>query len=380
MNWHIFCRVIDNFGDIGVCWRLASRLHRHYGQHVHLWLDDLSALHALCPQTYHAAHQWLHGIRVHRWQQPFKLQRELQHADVIVEAFGCDLPGNLLQQMRQRQPQPVWINLEYLSAEPWVDALHSLPSPVQGMHKTFFFPGFTANTGGLLADEALCGLPEQLQQAGARRRLFRQLGIDPQLASLALHISLFSYENSRLPELLDSLCNSPQPVHLCVPQGRISQAVTHWLGQPLHTGCSYRRGALCLSALPFMAHPEYDRLLASCQLNLVRGEESFVRAQMLALPLIWHIYPQDDNAHHDKLDAFLQRYLQDCPAALQQPIRGAFMAWNRPDAPPADWLALLELLPQWQRHASHWRQRLLGHGDLAGNLLQHAKQQQSTHR
>jgi hypothetical protein len=23
LHWDIFCRVIDNFGDIGVCWRLA---------------------------------------------------------------------------------------------------------------------------------------------------------------------------------------------------------------------------------------------------------------------------------------------------------------------------------------------------------------------
>lgn len=375
MKWHIFCRVIDNFGDIGVCWRLASRLHRRYGQQVHLWLDDLDALRALCPKTAHANHQWLHGIRVHRWQQPFKPLRELRHAEVVVEAFGCELPDTLLHQMRQSQPQPVWINLEYLSAEPWVDQLHGLPSPVQGMHKTFFFPGFTARTGGLLADETLYGLPGQLQQTGPRRRLFRQLGIDPELAGLALHISLFSYENSRLPELLDSLCSSPRPVHLCVPQGRISQAVAGWLGQPLQAGCSDRRASLYLSAVPFMAQPDYDRLLASCQLNFVRGEESFVRAQMLGLPLVWHIYPQDDHAHHDKLDAFLQRYLQDYPVKLKQPLRAAFMAWNRSDAPPADWLALLDMLPRWQACASDWRRQLLAHGDLAGNLLEHARQQ-----
>ena len=28
MHWDMFCRVIDNYGDIGVCWRLAADLAR----------------------------------------------------------------------------------------------------------------------------------------------------------------------------------------------------------------------------------------------------------------------------------------------------------------------------------------------------------------
>jgi len=31
--------------------------------------------------------------------------------------------------MAARVPHPVWINLEHLSAEPWVDGYHGLPSP-----------------------------------------------------------------------------------------------------------------------------------------------------------------------------------------------------------------------------------------------------------
>ena len=42
-TWDIFCSVVDNFGDIGVCWRLARRLSAGLGQQVRLWVDDLAA-------------------------------------------------------------------------------------------------------------------------------------------------------------------------------------------------------------------------------------------------------------------------------------------------------------------------------------------------
>ncbi|MEO7887531.1 MAG: elongation factor P maturation arginine rhamnosyltransferase EarP, partial [Polaromonas sp.] len=43
LQWDIFCKVIDNFGDIGVCWRLAADLASR-GHKVRLWVDDASAL------------------------------------------------------------------------------------------------------------------------------------------------------------------------------------------------------------------------------------------------------------------------------------------------------------------------------------------------
>ena len=48
-SWDIFCQVIDNFGDIGVCWRLAADLAAR-GHQVRLWVDDASALHWMAPQ------------------------------------------------------------------------------------------------------------------------------------------------------------------------------------------------------------------------------------------------------------------------------------------------------------------------------------------
>jgi len=49
MQWDLFCRVIDNFGDIGVCWRLAADLAGR-GEAVRLWTDDAGALAWMAPQ------------------------------------------------------------------------------------------------------------------------------------------------------------------------------------------------------------------------------------------------------------------------------------------------------------------------------------------
>ena len=46
--WDIFCQVIDNYGDIGVGWRLATNLAAR-GQRVRLWLDNSSVLRWLAP-------------------------------------------------------------------------------------------------------------------------------------------------------------------------------------------------------------------------------------------------------------------------------------------------------------------------------------------
>lgn len=374
-HWHIFCRVIDNFGDIGVCWRLAQQLYQNHAQALTLWVDDLVSLKALHPQADITLNsQLLSGVQVQHWQSELsaKQLQSMNSAQIVIEAFGCELPEPVLAQMRAMPTQPLWLNLEYLSAEPWVEGFHGRSSPVHGMQKIFFFPGFSAHTGGLLWDESLLNLPTQMHTAEARAALFVELGIAPALATRPLQISLFAYENPQLPKLLKALSQHQLPVHLLVPEGRISADVQGWLVQSLSAGQTLERGALAVTALPFMAQPCYDRLLASCQLNLVRGEESFVRAQMLGLPMLWHIYQQEENAHLVKLEAFLDSYLEGAANPLSDVLRSAFRAWNQPEL-VTDWSAVLQLLPDWAIHAKAWQQRQKKQGNLAQNLVNFAQ-------
>ncbi|MGY8831966.1 MAG: elongation factor P maturation arginine rhamnosyltransferase EarP, partial [Pseudomonadales bacterium] len=140
-TWDIFCSVVDNYGDIGVTWRLARQLVAEHGLAVRLWVDDLSAFAWLCPQADVAAlRQHQQGVEVCWWGDDWQA---VDTADVVIEAFACELPASYIAAMARRAQKPLWLNLEYLSAEEWVEGCHGLPSlQSNGLSKVFFFSGF----------------------------------------------------------------------------------------------------------------------------------------------------------------------------------------------------------------------------------------------
>jgi uncharacterized repeat protein (TIGR03837 family) len=367
-RWDIFCRVIDNYGDVGVAWRLARQLAAEQRLRVRLWLDDLAVLQRIWPDADEQAEaQTLCGVEVRRWTAQ---EWHVAPADVVIEAFACDLPAGYLSRMVTAPHRILWLNLEYLSAEEWVEGCHGLPSlQGGGLQKFFFFPGFTSATGGLLREADLLQRRDALQTQGALREDFLTAhGIRP-LPGARL-ISLFTYENGALADWLDALSFASEAVHLLVPEGRSLGGLQRWAESPLMAGSVLQRGALHLQVLPFLTQEDYDALLCCCDLNLVRGEDSFVRAQWAARPLLWHIYPQQEGAHWQKLQAFLTRYQQGLsPRAIaaQQRLWRAWNAGHDMQSPWQEWLACANELTS---HAHNWADRLAEQADLATTLVQ----------
>ena len=364
--WDIFCRVIDNHGDLGVCWRLSCDLAAR-GQQVRLWVDDASALQWMAPGALQGE---VPGVRVLPWTQPIDpaLLASLPASNVWVEAFGCEIAPEFIAACAcpssaggrfDSTSMPTWINLEYLSAEPWVERMHALPSPVQhgpaaGRTKWFFYPGFTPHTGGLLREQDLA----------ARRQAFdgaawlQAQGIDARGERIA---SLFCYEPPPLGALLRQLDTATTPTHLLVTAGRAARAVARCLEDENDLQrLSGQREQLSLSYLPHLTQRAYDELLWACDVNFVRGEDSLVRALWAGAPLVWHICPQpEDDAHHAKLGAFLD-WLQ-APASL----RRFHHVWNGIEAGP-----LPEIdLPGWRACVQAARQRVLEQPDLGTQLI-----------
>ena len=356
-HWDIFCKVIDNYGDVGVCWRLCCDLASR-GQSVRLWIDDPSALRWMAP----AGHP---SVEIAAWQgveitlfSADKLSENINF-HVIIESFGCEISPKFVADSAifKRTIDPFylsWINLEYISAEKYAEHNHQLPSPVlsgpaKGLTKHFFYPGFTPRTGGLLRETDLqerqarfakAPWPNWLQTHAASGELTSRSS-DEQL------ISLFCYEPDALGDLLTHLATAPKATCLLVTHGRAHQAVAGWVdGQKRsrrdrskHLANSRSDssastgeviGSLRICYLPAITQLQYDELLWACDLNFVRGEDSLVRALWAGKPFVWQIYPQDDGAHHIKLEAFLQFLgANDSWAAFHR-------AWNRP---PLDTLA-----------------------------------------
>lgn len=353
-RWDIFCRVIDNFGDVGVCWRLAADLADR-GLQVRLMLDDSRALAWMAPQG-HPSVQVLPWTEDHNEANPFA------PADVVIEAFGCDPPAAYVRAMARQSWQeghggssPFWLNLEYLSAEDYVERSHGLPSPqANGLTKWFFYPGFTSRTGGLLRE---CDL-------AARQAAFdrdRWLGIHH------IHrrpgerlVSLFCYANPGLPALMQAL--AAQPTLVLLTPGAAQAAAPH--APP----------GLRVQSLPWLTQQHYDHLLWACDLNFVRGEDSLVRALWAGKPWVWQAYPQQGGVHHVKVQALLDRWQ---PSAEVQRLwrwwngSAVLQAGGQPGGPGP----VLPGLHPWQQSANAWRQQLLQQAPLAEQLLAfvHAK-------
>jgi uncharacterized repeat protein (TIGR03837 family) len=386
MHADIFCKRVDNYGDIGVCWRLARRLRQAGGWRVRLWIDELAAFARMEPRCVLGLDvQDIDDIAIVSWSPDAPV---LEPGEVVIEAFACDPPEAFRLAMRRRPP--IWINLEYLSAEPWVESHHKLPSPQpDGLMKYFFFPGFTPATGGLLREPDLGWRRDQFRRSpDARRTFLAGLGVPSDVAARCTAasprvdaidsgetayahqaraipnrprvVTLFCYADAPLAGLVSALARDPTPSLLLVPEG-VAPGVENLSGASAPQ--------LHIARVPFLPQDDYDRLLWCADLNLVRGEDSVVRAGWAARPLVWQIYPQDEGAHLGKLDAWLDRYQPPLPA------RGLIHAWNtgahaqalaaawQEATAPAAWRA-------WEQAAQAWDAQQSAPPDLAAQLIQ----------
>lgn len=356
----LFCQVIDNYGDAGFAWRLARALHAERGWRVRLFIDRPATLASLVPALGPGTAgpeadfdgQSLEGVEVLPWDRALLVRP----APIVIEAFGCRVPEPYVDRMALESAPPAWINLEYLSAEPWVRECHALPSPHPRLPLTkyFFFPGFEAGTGGVLIER---GLEEQRQAfraaPTARAETLAALGADPHAPFTAF---LFCYPEAPLAALAQALAASPRPSQWLLAPGAAREFAR--LAPPQ---------ARCV-ALPFVPQADFDRLLWSVDLALVRGEDSFVRAQLAAVPFVWQAYLQAEGAHLAKLEAFARLYEEGLSPPTAAAWRGFSRAWNEGAECTTSWPALQSALPELASHAESWRARLEALGSLTDAL------------
>ena len=365
-RWDIFCRIVDNYGDIGVCWRLARQLAAEYDLKVRLWVDApeiagrlITGLNPALPQ------QTVSGVEICHWTPNFP---ETKVADIVIEAFACELPPAYLQAMVRTRP--LWLNLEYLSAEPWVADFHAQPSlhPALGLTKHFFFPGFGDDTGGLLRERDLLAVRHAFQtSAEARQAFWQRLGVAHENEML---VSLFCYPHAPVAHLLAAMAAGDTPVLCLVPDGAVLPQVAQFFGDQ-HLGIGERRqqGKLAVQVLPFLAQDDYDRLLWACDLNFVRGEDSWIRALWAARPMVWQPYRQAEQTHLAKLDAFMARYVEGLDPVAAHTLVAMHEHWAEGQWEADDWAALMQRLPALQAHAEHQAACWDALPDLAAKLV-----------
>ena len=364
----IFCEVIDNFGDAGVSWRLARALAAR-GLSVRLWINDLSCLKRLQPSVNEQlAEQALDGFQVIAWN--YQTELNYQPAELVIEAFACRLSDAMLDRMADANPTPAWINLEYLSAESWAVQSHGLPSPHPRLPLTqyFFFPGFVPESGGLIREDKLMQARAAFDSE-SRTKFVKNLEIDVGFDSLL--VSLFCYQHAPVEALFNAMCVGPPTICL-VPEGVATKALTHFMGNDLSVGREVTMGQLTIKIIPFLHPDDYDRLLWSCDLNFVRGEDSLVRAHWAQQPFVWQLYQQAEESHLIKLAAFLDRHSHGLSEENALAVKAFWQAWNGEVGAVLDWVAFSKALPELLPHQRQWSANVASVDELSAQLIRFA--------
>ena len=431
-RWDIFCKIVDNFGDIGVSWRLARQLQAEHDLEIRLWIDDLAAAQKIIPSLNIAKNsQVCDEITILKWpgienasQADFS-----QVADVVIEAFACELPPAYLMAMVRQQSK--WVNLEYLSAENWVDDFHAKPSPQNllnlnhGLTRYFYFPGFTEATGGLIREAHIAALlqshnnPRPQAGEGARQRgrgavygnldaaplsnlspasgreaikageletsipvrpshfssqftglenWGRPLRSEPVEGQEALKIALFCYPNAPIKDLFTALQVNIHEVDVYVLASSILPQIADYFGaETIDVGDYFTRKNLHVHIVPFLSQADYDALLRDCDLNFVRGEDSWIRAIWAGKPFVWQPYLQDENTHIKKLNAFLDLFYANFDA--KEMVCEAHRYWSAGQMPKQVWNTYLKHLPAISNHTLQQSEQLAKQPDLASQLV-----------
>ncbi|MCC6068422.1 elongation factor P maturation arginine rhamnosyltransferase EarP [Ferrovum sp. PN-J185] len=344
-HWHVFCRVVDNFGDAGVALRFCRQLSLRQDEPVTLFIDDISLIHSLMDK------RDLQLFEIKNW--PIATSTLLPAARII-SLFGCALPQEYIELAKSTDPLPHWINVEHLSAESWIESFHLIPSPHPPLVEYFFYPGFTTKSGGLIHEEHL-----QLSVSD-KHSVF-----SPNDKKPILKIFIFCYHSAPLISLVTSLHKLQIACQLIVPEDLpLSAELKYWQQHHLNS-------SLTFIWLPRLVQTEFDQYLMASDLVFVRGEDTWARAQLMGKPLIWHIYPQEKDAHWLKLEAFLTRYSE--PSNAKEAITRLYsfhQKWNKGlTITPEDCQALLDNLMILKEHAQIWQHHLLVQTDLIDQLI-----------
>ena len=353
---NIFCDVIDNFGDAGVCLRLGRDLCNKKEQ-VNLFCNDLEAIKKIIKKD-DTKNQ---SLNISLWP---KKEDNVELKDTVIQAFSVRLPDYIYLNIKKNKA--LVINLEYLTAEPFADDCHKLPSYSDGIESYFFFPGFTSMTGGLVIENTfLQKIKEKLEFLNNKSKYKNNIKDS--------YVTLFSYKNSKIPHLLKNLTNLAKnqnsSLTVIVFEGKPLNNINNLLNLNLSVGDTYRLNNLIIKVSPMVNQDEYDSLLISAYINLVRGEDSIVRAMLTGNPFLWHIYPQEENAHIDKINALFDRMNEFCTDKKSVEIlRQLTLSYNGASDYIVDF-DISSFIEKWKHLSEEWRDHLLSLGSLTDNLL-----------
>ena len=295
MNIAVLCKVVDNFGDIGVVWRLCCQLlnqikKENLTSKINLIVDDLASFNKICNSVdFSKSFQVIDEINIYNWNDEKLCYDEFSKNDgenlsVILEVFQCGRPlwmeKILFEEKLNRTVQIIMI--DYLTAEKYAEDFHCLQSLTRSskVEKVNFMPGFTNKTGGLIIDSEWKNLSEYNNNK-----------------------TLLCFTYDRNWDALANACKKSKNIkNVLLAPGKGFESLKKSFS------CNFVKDSnLKIEELCFMNQNEWDKMLKNCGVLFIRGEESMSRACLSGIPFVWHAYPQSDEYQLVKVRALLER-------------------------------------------------------------------------
>lgn len=306
MEITVLCKVVDNFGDIGVVFRLCRALSElKKNLEIRLVVSNLDSFAKISKgidstKTF----QEFRGWKVFDWNDNALCKKEFSKnpPEFILECFQCGRPEWLEELLFSPQfnLNVQIVNVEYLTAESWADDFHLLKSGTRSakIKKINFMPGFTKKTGGLILDKNfMCCLSEKKFALNLVKQNLDKKILSEDFSD-SFKILIFSY-----PKNFDFLASAIKEFSFLK---KIIVFVASGAGAD-SAKISLKKFKVDFVCLPFMQQEVWDAFLSLMDFSFVRGEDSFSRCCLFGNPFIWNIYPQEEEFHIVKLNAFLQK-------------------------------------------------------------------------
>ncbi len=292
----IFCSVIDNYGDIGFAYRLIKGLKKKdENLEIRLFLDDLVSFNKINDKIDISKKiQVIDGIEYINIKNFGKEDYlNIIPNEVVIETFAYDIDENYF--FSYEKNLKIVINLEYLTAEEWAKEYHLQKSFInlKGVEKYFYMPGFDSWSGGVIPHRK----KNHISKIDFLNQMIDKYGSERvEVNNNDLFISIFSYEFN-FEFFTKKLYNvyKDKKIYLFL-FGEKSQRGFEGLE-------NYDN--IKIINMAYLNQEDYDSFINFCDFNLVRGEESFVRAMLSGKSFLWHAYCQEDKIHLEKVEGFL---------------------------------------------------------------------------
>ena len=313
----IFCEIIDNFGDIGVVYRISKELKKIFQNvRIRIVLNRLEEFKAINKKVKDTDYQEIDGLICVTEKYVKENMESFGVSDVFIEAFGCNVPEEYVKQAKENSK--LWINLEYLSGEKWIEDFHLCESLIDSkmLKKIFFMPGFSEKSGGVIIDS---GFLERMKFGKENRdEVFKKYFKDFDLKDKFIG-TVFSYEKN-FENLLETLKNYEKETVLLLMGEKTQKSFSEILKKNLTEdyGNIVKYGKITMIYSDFFSQEEYEEIISASDFNFTRGEDSFVRGIILGKPFMWHIYLQEEKAHMDKIKAFTERFKESVEVSEEE--------------------------------------------------------------